>query len=110
MSSAAWWGLFAAVTIARRFGDVAVKRASVGGGVDWRWLGPGFTAYLVTSAAWFFLLRDRRLSFVGVVAPLASALGLVVLGSVVFGEHLTTRAWAGVVLGLAAVLLLSEGP
>jgi drug/metabolite transporter (DMT)-like permease len=102
-----WWSVFAVAVLVGLFGDVAMKQAGIGG-VRWGWLASGFSAYSATSFAWFWLLRTRTLSSFGTLYPVANAIGLVVLGAVVFHETISPRAWLGIGVGCLALWLLSD--
>jgi len=103
-----WWIVFSASIIIGLFGDVAMKQAGMGV-THWRWFAAGFTAYSATSFGWFLLLRTRSLSVFGTLYPVVNALGLVLLGILVFGERLGLRASAGLVTGVVSLILLAGG-
>lgn len=107
MSKAAWWFVFSLSIGISLFGDAAMKRAGVG--PSWRWFAAGFTAYSMTSFGWFVLLRDRSLVTVGTLYPVANAIGLTILGMAIFHEHVGPREIAGIVFGIASMVLLGGG-
>lgn len=102
-----WWVIFTLSVVIDLFGDVAMKEAGLGA-VRCGWLAAGFSSYAATSLAWFWLLRTRTLSSFGSLFPVANAIGLVILGAVIFRERMGVRTWAGVAVGLVSLLLLSK--
>lgn len=102
-----WWAVFAICILIGLFGDVAMKQASRGG-MQWGWFASGFTAYSATSVGWFWLLRTCRLSALGTLYPVANAIGLVVLGALVFHEPIDRRTGLGIVAGAASLWLLGS--
>lgn len=107
MSPAVWWSTFLVSIFIGLFGDVAMKQAGLQA-VRWSWFAAGFAAYSATSIGWFLLLRTRSLSSFGTLYPVANAIGLVVLGTVFFGERPDTRTFVGVLVGLVALALLGR--
>ena len=103
-----WWLTFLAAALVGLGGDVAMKKAGLGGGVHVPWLAAGFVLYSATGLGWFWLLRTRTLSSFGTIYPLTNAVGLLVIGAVVFGETIERRQWVGFALGCAALWLLAE--
>ena len=57
---------------------------------------------------WVLLMQRMRLGAAGVFYAVASALLLVCIGVVFFGEKLTVAETAGVVMALSAVVLLGS--
>jgi drug/metabolite transporter (DMT)-like permease len=106
--AAIWWSVFVVAIVVGLIGDVAMKRAGIGESPAWRWFCLGYLCYSATSFGWFFLLRGRDLSMFGTLYPVANAMGLVVLGAVIFHEKLDHRAWAGIGLGIISMLLLNR--
>ncbi|MEJ0062881.1 MAG: hypothetical protein WDO70_06680 [Alphaproteobacteria bacterium] len=108
ITKTAWWLIFTVSVAVGLFGDVAMKRAGQGQ-TDWWWFTAGFVAYSATSVGWFVLLQTRKLAVFGSLYPVANALGLVVLGALLFGEQLGVREYLGISLGLVALVLLAGG-
>lgn len=84
-------------------GDVLSKWA----GPAWGWRpGVAITAYAFGGLCWWQVFQRAGLAWVGTFYPIASALGLVVVGTVFLNEPLPGRAVVGGVLGICALALM----
>lgn len=99
--------MFVASIAVSLFGDAALKRAGMGPSAHW--FAAGLVAYAATSFGWFLLLRGRSLLSVGTLYPVANAIGLMVLGVLVFHERMGLREGLGLALGVASMVLLGSG-
>jgi len=64
--------------------------------------------YALGTLAWLpAILQKNQLSIVGAIWSVMSLLATVLIGVIIFGEHLNALAVAGLVLGFLAILLLS---
>src|SRR3990167_7820085 len=65
--------------------------------------------YSLGALAWLpAILQKNQLSIVGAIWSVLSLLATVLIGVLIFGEHLNALAVAGLVLGFLAILLLSR--
>jgi multidrug transporter EmrE-like cation transporter len=65
-------------------------------------------AYLLGSLAWLpAILQKNQLSIVGAIWSVLSLLTTILIGVLIFGEHLNTTAIIGIILAFVAVFLLS---
>ena len=90
-------------------GDYFLKRAS---GEDrplvtWLFL-VGFVLYGSTAFAWVFVMRHLKLATIGVIYSVCMILLLTGMGVFVFGESLSRSEIVGIVLAIAAILLLGR--
>ena len=64
--------------------------------------------YALGTLAWLpAILQKNQLSIVGAIWSVMSLLATVLIGVIIFDEHLNALAVAGLVLGFLAILLLS---
>jgi multidrug transporter EmrE-like cation transporter len=68
----------------------------------------GLLLYSSTAFAWVYVMRHLKLATIGVVYSVCMILLLTGMGVVFFGESLNRYEVAGIVLAIAAVLLLSR--
>src|SRR5690348_9566630 len=65
-------------------------------------------SYALAAALWLpAIMQKNQLSIVGAIWSVLSLVATVLIGTVLFGEHLNAYAVAGIVLGLVSVFLLS---
>jgi len=98
--------VIACVTV---LGDYCLKRASLQEHFHrstWFWYGCGL--YAATAAGWATVMRHMKLATIGVLFAAFSLLFIAALGVVVFDERLSWREAAGIVLAIAAVVLLGR--
>lgn len=88
-------------------GDIFIKKASLLAGFEgWKLLSVGFFIYGATAVVWFFLMRRMKLSLLGIVYALSTAILMALLGVFYFKEDITTPEIIGVMLGIASLILL----
>ena len=64
--------------------------------------------YALGTLAWLpAILQKNQLSIVGAIWSIMSLVATVLIGVIIFGEHLNALAITGLVLGFLAILLLS---
>lgn len=64
--------------------------------------------YALGTLAWLpAILQKNQLSIVGAIWSVMSLVATVVIGVLIFGEHLNATAIVGLLLGFAAIVLLS---
>jgi drug/metabolite transporter (DMT)-like permease len=88
-------------------GDYFLKVASAREqplGTGWFYL--GFALYASTAFGWVFVMRHLKLATISVLYSVSVILLLTVVGVVVFRESLNRSELAGIVLAIAALVLL----
>jgi len=90
-------------------GDYFLKRASAAPQpfTTWSFL-VGFVLYASTALAWTFVMRHLTLATIGVIYSMCMILLLALMGVVVFNEPLHRSEIVGIVLALAAMILLAR--
>jgi len=90
-------------------GDYFLKRASGEERplVTWTFL-VGFVLYGSTAFAWVFVMRHLKLATIGVIYSVCMILLLTGMGVFVFEESLSRSEIAGIVLAIAAIVLLGR--
>ena len=68
----------------------------------------GFVLYASTAVAWTFVMRHLTLATIGVIYAMCMILFLALMGVVVFNEPLHRSEIVGIVLALAALVLLAR--
>ena len=68
----------------------------------------GFVLYASTAVAWTFVMRHLTLATIGVIYAMCMILFLALMGVVVFDEPLHRSEIVGIVLALAALVLLAR--
>lgn len=88
-------------------GDYCLKLASAEANVfRTRVFYVGFVVYASTAFGWVFVMRHLKLATIGVVYSISMILLLTAIGVAVFREPLSAYEVAGLVLAVAALLLL----
>lgn len=99
------WLLLSALCLA--VGEVCSKLWA-NGPPSWKLMLAATAAYLLGSLAWFPALRGKNhLCTVGVLWSIGGLIVTVLVGGLLFGEPITRRQLAGIVVAGAAVALLS---
>jgi drug/metabolite transporter (DMT)-like permease len=89
--------------------DTLLKLASEQARPFWnRWFLLGMACSAAFAVLWMLLVQTMKLATAGVFCAVLSALLLVGVGIVLFGERLSVSEFAGVVLAVFAVALLSR--
>jgi small multidrug resistance pump len=73
-----------------------------------RWFYVGFVVYASTAFGWVFVMRHLKLGTIGVVYSVSMVLLLTLIGAWRFGESLNYSEMAGIVLAVAALVLLAR--
>ena len=68
----------------------------------------GIFFYVVTGFGWFFIMKYIKLSSVGIIYGVTTAILLAIIGVVFFKENLNTYEIIGISLGIFALILLSR--
>jgi small multidrug resistance pump len=90
-------------------GDYFLKRASEASQpLATRSFVLGFVLYASTAVAWTFVMRHLTLATIGVIYAMCMILLLALMGVVVFDEPLHRSEILGIVLALAALVLLAR--
>jgi multidrug transporter EmrE-like cation transporter len=90
-------------------GDYFLKRASAAAQplATWRFL-VGLVLYASTAFAWVFVMRHLKLATIGVIYSISMILLLSAMGVLLFHEALTRSEILGIILAIAAILLLGR--
>ena len=70
------------------------------------WFYVGFAVYASTAFGWVFVMRHLKLATIGVVYSISMILLLTAIGVVVFREPLNASEIVGLVMAIAALILL----
>jgi drug/metabolite transporter (DMT)-like permease len=90
-------------------GDYFLKRASVQqNAFTTRAFCVGFAVYASTAFGWVLVMKHLKLATIGVVYSVTMVLLLTALGVVVFGESLGWTEIAGLLMAIAALILLTR--
>lgn len=88
--------------------QVLIKRAACHASfsAEWfAWMGASATSYAVSFVLYSIVLRRFSLSVIGPVMTVA-VMCTVVLAGVLMGESLEARQWAGIALGIGAIVTI----
>jgi len=72
------------------------------------WFYIGFAVYASTAFGWVYVMKYMKLAAVGVVYSVSMIVLLTALGAIAFAETLGPREVAGLILAVAALLLLTR--
>lgn len=90
-------------------GDWFIKLAGSGPKyIDWRWFVLGAFVYSLTTVGWFFAMKDVKLSSIGIIYTVVTAVLLAAIGILFFHERLNTYEMVGIILAVISVILLSR--
>jgi multidrug transporter EmrE-like cation transporter len=90
-------------------GDLFLKQASKqSANIFNYWFLAGVIIYALTAFGWFFVFRYIKVSSVGILYPIFTAIGLIGIGILVFHERLSTQEIIGLGFGLVSILLLAR--
>ncbi|MCE6959298.1 hypothetical protein LAZ40_09560 [Cereibacter sphaeroides] len=100
--------LLGAITAVTLLGDACLKMAALRGqGLFSAWFVAGVLLYAMPAAGWVLLMREFPLATIGVLYSASTLLLLALLGVFVFGEGFGWREAAGVVLAIAAIVVMN---
>ncbi len=106
-----WKGLLLALiaTVIGVSADALLKLASAERSAFWnRWFLAGCLLTAGFAVVWVLLMQNMKLATAGVFYAATSALLLVAIGTIFFGERLTPGETTGVVMAACAVVLLGR--
>ena len=66
----------------------------------------GMVVYALTAVGWFFVMKEMKLSTLGIFYSVTTAILLVIVGTLVFKEQLNTYSLIGIALGIASIIIL----
>lgn len=90
-------------------GDFYIKLSGIGPKyIDTKWFVLGFIIYASTAFGWFYAMKQIKLSSLGVIYALTTALLLVVLGIFYFDEKLNAYELVGIATAIISLILLSR--
>lgn len=70
------------------------------------WFLVGFAVYASTAFGWVYVMQHLKLATLGVIYSVSMIVLLTLIGTLIFGESLSAREIAGLVLAIASVYLL----
>jgi uncharacterized membrane protein len=86
--------------------DYFVKKASLVNNIWNFWLLIGAFIYALTAIGWAMLLKEAKLSTLGVIYGVTSVIFVVALSVLVFHEKLSIPEIIGILLGIISLILL----
>lgn len=90
-------------------GDIFIKLAGIGPKfIEMRWFIIGSLIYFSTSFGWFYVMKQIKLSSLGVVYALTTVLLLVAIGVLYFHEKLDIYEIMGIITAIISLILLSR--
>jgi small multidrug resistance pump len=90
-------------------GDYFLKRASgEPSPLTTRFFLAGLVLYSSTAFAWVYVMRHLKLATIGVIYSVCMILMLAGMGVLFFGEKLSAYEVTGIILAIAAILLLAR--
>lgn len=88
-------------------GDFFIKLSGSGVKfIEYKWFIIGLLIYASTSFGWFFVMKYVKLSVLGVLYSISTALFLLILGVLFFKEKLNFYEYAGVLTAIISLILL----
>ena len=97
------------LAIAGVIGDFFLKMAGHGTKyLDVKWFVAGLLVYASLAFAWFYVMRQIKLSTIGVVYSLVTVLLLVAVGTFYFHEKLNLYEVIGIASAIVSLVLLSR--
>ncbi|MBA3733293.1 EamA family transporter [Patescibacteria group bacterium] len=66
----------------------------------------GMVIYALTAFGWFYVMKNTRLSVLGIIYSVSTSVLLLMIGVIFFKEQLTVYNVIGVVLGIISIIFL----
>ena len=76
--------------------------------MDIKWFLLGFILYALTAFGWFYVMKNIKLSTLGVFYAISTIIFLIIVGVFYFKEPLNNYEIAGVVLAILSLILLGK--
>jgi drug/metabolite transporter (DMT)-like permease len=90
-------------------GDFFIKLAGSGKKfMEVKWFVIGFVIYALTAFGWFFVMKNIKLSTVGVFYAVSTVLFLTALGVFYFKESINVYEIIGLALAITGIILLGK--
>jgi small multidrug resistance pump len=90
-------------------GDLFVKHASLQSYFSgWKWLLIGAIIYGITAFGWFFVMREIKLSTLGVIYSVSCVLLLTFAGIFYFKEKVSNMEIMGIIFAIVSLVLLAK--
>ncbi len=97
------------LSIIGTIGDSFMKLAGSGQKfIEWRWFVLGSFFYTSTMFGWFYVMKYIKLSSLGIIYALTSALFLAGIGIFYFHEKLNIYEIIGIIVAILSIILLSK--
>ncbi len=90
-------------------GDFFIKLS--GGGseyVRYKYFFSGVFVYALSSAGWFYVMKNIKLSSLGIIYSITTAILLTLLGVLFFKEQLDRYDIIGIFLGIISIVILTK--
>jgi len=90
-------------------GDSFIKLSGSGKSyMDVKWFILGFVIYALTALGWFFVMKNIKLSTLGVFYAISTIVFLTLVGVFYFKEPLSYIEIIGIILAIVSVILLAR--
>lgn len=91
------------------FGDFCIKLSGSGKNfMDLKWFILGFVIYGLTAFGWFFVMKNIKLSTLGVFYALSTIIFLIIVGVFYFKEPLNYYEILGIIFAIVSIILLGR--
>ncbi len=90
-------------------GDSFIKLSGAGKiFMDVKWFIVGFVIYAATAFGWFFVMKNIKLSTLGVFYAVSTIIFLIIVGVFYFKEPLNNYEIVGIILAIVSLILLGK--
>jgi len=90
-------------------GDYFIKSAGEGSRyISYTPFFVGMSVYALSAVGWFFVMKHIKLSSLGVIYSVSTAIILAFIGALVFKEEINSFALLGILLGVVSLFLLAR--
>ncbi|MFH1170208.1 MAG: transporter [Candidatus Vogelbacteria bacterium] len=108
MNSIIWLGVIILLALVGVLGDFFIKLSGIKIPADWRLFSIGLIIYALTAFGWFFVMRQVKLSTLGVFYALGTVLFLTLVSTLYFKESLNPYEIIGIILAIISLVLLGR--
>lgn len=86
--------------------DYFIKKASLENAVWSKWLLLGGIIYAFTAIGWFFVMKNLKLSTIGVIYGVSCITLLAIVSVFIFNEKISQMETVGILLGISSIAIL----
>lgn len=86
--------------------DYFIKKASLENAVWNKWLLLGGIIYALTALGWFFVMKNLKLSTIGVIYGVSCITLLTIVSVFIFNEKISPMEIIGILLGMSSIAIL----